>query len=125
MNEVLALGQGQGQAEEEGEGEGEGEVEDEMTNKQWEELWEFADYQHNVKARDIHAGQEVGGDDGEEEDGEEEEEEEEEEEVEQVVTGEKGKVFVVSAGVGMPLEDVLRYMHSGGTLTVAGPPPMG
>ncbi|TID13498.1 hypothetical protein E6O75_ATG11414 [Venturia nashicola] len=115
MNEALALGQGQ---QEEGEGE------DEMTSKQWEELWEFADYQHNVKAREIYAGQEVGDDEGEdEEDGE--DEEEEEEEVTQVVAGEKGKGVVVSGGVGMSLEDVLRYMHSGGTLMVGGPPPMG
>lgn len=110
MNDALTLGQ------EEGEGEGE------MTTAQWEELWEFADYQHSVKAREIYAGQEVGNDDGEEEDGE---EEEEEEEVEQVVVGDKGKGVVVSGGAGMPLEDILRYMHSGGTLMVGGPPPMG
>lgn len=104
MNESLALGQ------EEGEGEGE------MTTEQWEELWEYADYQHNVKAREIYAGQEVGDDDGEEEDGGEEEEEEEE----QVVAGEKGKGVVVSGGVGMSLEDMLRYTYSGSTLTVGG-----
>lgn len=115
MNEALALGQGQ----DEGEGEGEAEI----TTKQWEELWEFADYQHNVKGREIYAGQEVGDEDGEE-DGE-EEEEEEVDEVEQVVVGEKGKGPVVSSGVSMSLEDMLRYTHSGGTLTVGGPPPTG
>ncbi|QDS68690.1 hypothetical protein FKW77_002712 [Venturia effusa] len=109
MDEVLALG------------EAEGEGGSEMTTQQWEELWTHADWSHNIKAREIFSGQEMGDDGEEEEDGEEEDEEQEE----QVAAGEKGKGVVGSGGAGMPLEDVLRYMHSGGTLTVGGPPPMG
>jgi hypothetical protein len=108
LDTTLALGQ---DVEREGE---------KMTSEQWAELWEWADYQHNVKGNEIFAGQDLGESD------EEDDEEEEEEEAEATIE-EKGKGigrFVESGGPAMPLEDILRYVHSGGIMPVGGPPPM-
>jgi hypothetical protein len=90
-----------------------------ITSAEWQDLWDFADWQHNVVGKEIWEGEEM--EEGDEED--EDEEGDEEGVGEAVAAEEKGKGRVVEkAEPLMPLEDILRYLHSGGVLPVGGPP---
>jgi hypothetical protein len=94
---------------------------DEMTSDDWHKLWEFADWKHNIMGKEVFEG--VGLEEGGEED---DDDEEEEMEGDGATAGETGKgKMVEESGPPMPLEDILRYIHSGGVLPVGGPPPMG
>lgn len=90
-----------------------------MTTVEWQDLWEFADWKHNVVGKEIWEGEEM-------DEGDDDDEEEEEGDVEASTLAEKGKGRVVEkAEPMMPLEDILRYVHSGGVLPVGGPPTTG
>lgn len=120
MNNALAVGQ-------EVDAKGKEEVEEKMTSEQWEDLWVWADVQHNVNGTEVLEGKDLGDSEEEEFEGEEEEEEEDEEEGGgEMMAEDKGKGMMLESGEqSMPLEDILRYVHSGGVLNVGGPPLMG
>jgi len=91
-----------------------------MSGEDWTSLWDFAAPEGQEILTEVWTGQPVE---------EEEEEDEEEAEDEDNISGDgakaEGKRKVVDIGPPMPMEDLLRFISSGGALGVGGPGPPG